>query len=158
MTAKMISMNTTRMQRGFTLIELLVVIAIIGLLSSVVLASLNTAREKSRDARRISDLRQIQTALELYYDDQTPGGYPDTVAALVTSNYLPSEPKDPRTDAIYLYDNVTNAGAACTGAGCTNYGLGSTLENSAHAALSGDIDTIIGSVPCSTASVYCVRP
>jgi prepilin-type N-terminal cleavage/methylation domain-containing protein len=54
--------------RGFTLIELLVVIAIIGLLSSVILASLNSARIKGRDARRVSDLTQIQVALELYYD------------------------------------------------------------------------------------------
>lgn len=60
--------------RGFTLIELLVVIAIIGVLSSVVLASLNNARTKARDARRINDLRQIQIALELYYDSN--GRYP----------------------------------------------------------------------------------
>jgi len=59
------------MKKGFTLIELLVVIAIIGLLSSVVLASLNTARMKSRDARRLSDLSQISKALELYYDDNS---------------------------------------------------------------------------------------
>lgn len=59
---------------GFTLIELLVVIAIIGMLSSVVLAALTTARAKSRDARRLSDLRTVQTALELYYNDN--GHYP----------------------------------------------------------------------------------
>ena len=51
---------------GFTLIELLVVIAIIGLLSSIVLASLNTARGKGRDAKRLSDLQEVQKALELY--------------------------------------------------------------------------------------------
>lgn len=55
-------------KKGFTLIELLVVIAIIGLLSSVVLASLNSARVKARDTRRISDLKQTQTALALCYD------------------------------------------------------------------------------------------
>ena len=55
--------------RGFTLIELLVVIAIIGMLSSVVLASLNSARSKGRDARRLSDVQQLQTALEMYYND-----------------------------------------------------------------------------------------
>jgi type II secretion system protein G len=62
-------------QKGFTLIELLVVIAIIGILSAVVLVSLNSARAKSRDARRLSDVRQIMTALEIYYNDN--GAYPD---------------------------------------------------------------------------------
>ncbi len=61
-------MNTPNFQRGFTLIELLVVIAIIGMLSSIVFASLNSARMKARDARRISDLGQVQKALSLYYD------------------------------------------------------------------------------------------
>lgn len=61
-------MNGQPGTKGFTLIELLVVVAIISLLSSVVFASLNTAREKARDARRKVDLKQIQTALELYYN------------------------------------------------------------------------------------------
>lgn len=61
--------------RGFTLIELLVVIAIIGLLSSVVLASLNTARGRAQDASRIAMARQLQTALDLYYLSNT--SYPD---------------------------------------------------------------------------------
>jgi prepilin-type N-terminal cleavage/methylation domain-containing protein len=60
--------KTSAYSAGFTLIELLVVIAIIGILSSVVLASLNSARAKGRDARRMSDLHNIQLALELYYD------------------------------------------------------------------------------------------
>jgi len=64
-------------QKGFTLIELLVVIAIIGILASVVLASLNSARARARDAKRLSDLKQIQTALNLYYADY--GAYPSTV-------------------------------------------------------------------------------
>lgn len=56
-------------QKGFTLIELLVVIAIIGILSSVILASLGSARGKGRDARRASDLRQIGTAVALVDND-----------------------------------------------------------------------------------------
>ena len=59
------------------MIELLVVIAIISILASVVLASLNTAREKSRDVKRISDIKQIQLALESYFDDN--GGYPPAI-------------------------------------------------------------------------------
>lgn len=52
---------------GFTLIELLVVVSIIGLLASVVMTSLNSARAKARDARRRADTTQVRTALELYY-------------------------------------------------------------------------------------------
>ena len=66
--------NTTK-ERGFTLIELLVVIAIIGLLSSVVLASLNSARVKARNTRRLSTIEQYSIALELLFDDN--GQYPD---------------------------------------------------------------------------------
>lgn len=60
--------------KGFTLVELLVVIAIIGLLSTLAVVALGSARSKARDARRISDIKQVQTALELYYADQ--GAYP----------------------------------------------------------------------------------
>lgn len=109
---------------GFTLIELLVVIAIIGLLSSVVLASLSSARGKAKDARRTSDLKQIQVALELYYDSNR--AYPSTggtwrsqcaawgshpannVIPGLAPNYLPTIPADPDMNAgaslcCYLY-------------------------------------------------------
>ena len=61
-------------EKGFTLIELLVVIAIIGILSSAVLVGLTNVRKQGRDARRIADLRQVQNALELYF--QKNGYYP----------------------------------------------------------------------------------
>jgi prepilin-type N-terminal cleavage/methylation domain-containing protein len=110
-------MQKIRTQNGFTLIELLVVVAIISLLSSIVLASLNSARVKARDAARKEQLRQISTALELYYD--TYGVYPpvrpssscggvrnDWATSICTDpnwlstdanllKYLPSVPKDP---------------------------------------------------------------
>ena len=71
----MYTYNTMKVSRGFTLsftlgftlVELLVVISIIGLLAGIVLSSLNSARAKGRDARRVSDIKQLQLALTLYY-------------------------------------------------------------------------------------------
>lgn len=80
-------MNSSSKTKGFTLVELLVVIAIIGLLSTLAIVALGSARSKARDARRISDVKQIQTALELYFADQ--GVYPvenPTAITLGTAN------------------------------------------------------------------------
>jgi general secretion pathway protein G len=72
-------------KKGFTLIELLVVIAIIGLLSTLAVVALNSARSKARDAARVADVKQIQTALELYYNSND--GYP-------TAGDIAGEPDD----------------------------------------------------------------
>jgi general secretion pathway protein G len=69
-----------RARRGFTLIELLVVIAIVGLLSTLAVVALNSARQRSRDAKRVADIRQIQTALELGYSET--GNYPAAASAV----------------------------------------------------------------------------
>lgn len=63
-------------KNGFTLIELLVVVAIIGILATIILSSLNTARAKARDANRQQDIATIQNALEIYYLDN--GHYPNS--------------------------------------------------------------------------------
>lgn len=70
-------------KKGFTLIELLVVIAIIALLSTLAVVALGSARQKARDAKRLSDIKQVQTALELYYTDQN--GYPSGAALVLGS-------------------------------------------------------------------------
>lgn len=97
---------------GFTLIELLVVIAIIGILSAVVLASLNSARVKGNDARRYSDLNSLQLALELYYS--TAGAYPahssdtsvtNSLSPLV-STYIPVLPHDPTPSSRNISNNL----------------------------------------------------
>lgn len=122
-------------KKGFTLIELLVVIAIIGILSSVVLASLNSARKKGRDARRIADVKQIQLALELSYDAN--GNYPTTLstATLVTPGYISSVPTDPSPpNAVYSY------AALGSGTTCSSYHLGASLEVATNPAFSTDAD------------------
>lgn len=107
--------SMTRSTKGFTLIELLVVIAIIGILASVILASLNSARAKGRDARRMEDLEQVRNAMILCYDKnnsyhlngETTLTSPPDFRELFTdsdyaaswqaacSEYLPTLPKDP---------------------------------------------------------------
>lgn len=135
---------TKSKKQGFTLIELLVVIAIIGILSSVVLASLNSARQKARDARRIADVKQLQLALELYFDSCR--AYPATLAAgsvtgcndgLVSNGYISAIPKDPSTSNPYAYFGLAPSGTACS-----SYHLLATLENVAAGvgALASDVD------------------
>jgi len=121
-----------RKSRGFTLIELLVVISIVALLSSVVLSSLNSARANARDAKRLSDLRQVRTALALYASSNG-GSYPSTgslhnvyvdpgCSQTLTSpdmktaewipglapSYIPSLPRDPKpttNGGCYMYSS-----------------------------------------------------
>jgi prepilin-type N-terminal cleavage/methylation domain-containing protein len=157
----MFTLTKRRGHGGFTLIELLVVIAIIGILSSVVLASLNSARQKGRDARRISDLKQVQLALELYYDANQ--SYPSalTEAALVTPGYIAAIPVDPGTQDPYGYDGVDADGTTvCTDSSCDSYVIAATLENASNSVVSNDIDTDFsgGDGPDCTDPTYCVMP
>lgn len=123
-------------KRGFTLIELLVVIAIIGILASIVLASLDSARKKGRDARRLADIKQIQLALELYYDAN--GSYPVAITGttLTGPGYISNLPVDPSNLANYRY---TPWAASGTPSVCSSYHIGADLEAS-NSALSGDAD------------------
>jgi prepilin-type N-terminal cleavage/methylation domain-containing protein len=105
-------------QKGFTLIELLVVIAIIALLASVVLVSLDNAKARSRDASRLSDIRGVIGALELYFNKNS--GYPAQASsgpvpnALVTDfdiNHIPVAPIPPdgsctETQNVYAYQST----------------------------------------------------
>lgn len=88
-------------KKGFTLVELLVVIAIIGILASIGIVAISGARIKARDAKRVSDLTQIASALELYYADQA--AYPLGGIAL-----------DPLTLGIDVDEEQCNANACDT--------------------------------------------
>src|SRR3989338_5221325 len=82
---KLLFRRTSRSKSGagFTLIELLVVVAIIGMLLSIISLSLGNSRLKARDTKRLSDMRQFKTGMDLYYS--SGGGYPDTPAWAVGS-------------------------------------------------------------------------
>lgn len=94
-------------QKAFTLIELLVSIAIIGLLAAISIIALNSARARARDAKRVADIKQMQTAIEFYYNNH--GYYPqytsavhcsvenyNALNALVTEGIISSVPRDPK--------------------------------------------------------------
>ncbi len=98
------------MHKGFTLIELLVVIAIIGILSSVVLASLNTARARTRYTQAIAQMREIRNAAEAYFADN--GVYPPDagIGGMPTglSPYLSSWPTPPCSNNVYDWNNFSS--------------------------------------------------
>lgn len=125
-------------QKGFTLIELLVVIAIIGILSTLAVVSLGGARERARDAKRLSDMRNTQTALELYFTDNnaypvatvesskekdclatTPPGWYEGTACAGLETFI-TVPSDPGTYD-YMYKTTDATG--------TTYRINFTLEN-----------------------------
>lgn len=112
--------------RGFTLIELLVVIAIIAVLSSIILASLSSARARGRDARRVADIKQLQLALELYYDANH--AYPTAISGtqLTAPGFIPTVPTDPGSGLQYAY--VALVGASSDNTICASYHLGTKLE------------------------------
>ncbi|MDE2213040.1 MAG: prepilin-type N-terminal cleavage/methylation domain-containing protein [Patescibacteria group bacterium] len=155
--------------RGFTLIELLVVIAIIAILASIILASLNTARSKSRDARRVSDLQQVALALELYNNDNN--GYPSVSAAsnisalssALVPNYISAMPSDPTNSGtyVYLYASLSSSSVTpslCTSGVCPSYVLQTDLENNNANVLAGSASTTVTGITCTGNYYYCVRP
>jgi len=124
-------------KKGFTLIELLIAIVIIGLLATLVMINIGGATSRARDTRRASDLKQISTALELYYQEYNyyPFGLSTQTClstndgcwkpllndASGTKKYIPLVPKDPKNASpnIYKYCNV----------GGTRFVVVATFEN-----------------------------
>lgn len=115
-----------KIQQGFTLIEILIVVAIIAILASVVLIGLGPSQQAGRDARRISDLHEVQTALQLYYNEH--GSFPaDTTWATLTATLeadtqidITQVPNDPTPKATYYYAPDDASGQ--------DYVLGAQLE------------------------------
>lgn len=138
------------LQKGFTLIELLIVIAIIGVLSALLMSNFIGVRQRARDAQRKSDLRQIQSALELYRSDL--GNYPATNVfpgcnssfSNSTTIYMSKVPCDPNDKSFtgstgnYYYESDSNG-----------YTLVACLENASdgQAVAADDSSADFGSAP-----------
>ena len=121
-------------QGGFTLLELLIVIVIIGILALIIVPGLASGPKRARDAQRKSDMRAVKNALETYYNDKntypTPTGtngsttYFSNLSAVLTPDYLPTVPTDPRsgttTGYVYGVNSTTTA---------TKYVIEANMEN-----------------------------
>lgn len=150
------------MKKAFTLIELMVVVAIIAVLTTIALAQFSTTKAKSRDAKRISDLAQIQLAIQLYFDrcgqypNSTVSGSnttgptlkPDVLSSCGTVTLgsfiraIPNGPSYPSaTDPYYKYRYIVHK-SPTTGLN-DDYYLGAKLELPSSA-LDDDIDDVVG--------------
>lgn len=148
---------------GFTLVELLVVISIISFLTTTAIVMLQDARKKSRDGKRVAELKRMQTALEMYYDKfqtypsekacDSSIGSNDTscpaagtdwdpaasiVMGLKNSGIMATLPKDPlnNTTFYYQYEPDCNQGSCPTS--CCRYNITARLEKGGTFTLTGE--------------------
>jgi len=128
----------TKHSFGFTLIELLVVIAVIGILTAIGLASYTTAQKQSRDARRLSDMKEIQNAWEQYYADNNssyPGPASPALPVACTLSLLPTPgtyfpggfPIDPKTGT--AYPQVQNWSSCTSASYCFCAGMETSVKS-----------------------------
>jgi len=139
-------------KKGFTLIELLVVIAIIGILAGIIIPNLAIARQSARDAKRISDIKNIQLSLALYYNDNLH--YPcnltatDSINACApnfTPGYMTTVPTDPVSNNNYPYSSYNGISINCSGVSSSPvvmYHLGAAMEVADGSWKNGDSDWV----------------
>lgn len=160
-------MKTKFSDKGFTLIEMLVVISIIGILATLIAANLNSARSRARDAERKSDLKNIETALRIYYNDKA--AYPANdgsnhmkacdpatsscvwgnewnIGTIIYMQTLPKDPLSPTQEYRYTMGTVANP------ADTDSYILQACLENKS------DTNGIPSGAWCSSGIMFQLKP
>lgn len=158
-------------KRGFTIIELLVVVAIIAILTAIVTSNFATSKSKARDAKRVSDIAQIQLALEMVFDkcNAYPEGITLTSAIpldpvsgtfcknLSGTNYFLSDFMSvvPKESATQLYTYAKNSTAPFV-----DYVLRAKLENDSSALQDDSDGTVLGTDCSDTVNgyYYCIQP
>lgn len=165
-------MSPKTSHKAFTIIELLVVVTIIALLTAIITSNLANSKSKSRDAKRVSDIIQLQLSLELFFDrcnrypitevvaganmprltdpinDAARNGCPVGITLSTFTSKIPGPPT--ALDYLYVVNNSSIP---------TDYLLRAKLEN-ANQALTDDLDGTIMSTDCSdtTTKYFCVQP
>ena len=130
-------------KKGFTLIEILIVVAIISILAGIVLIGLRPGLGSARDARRQAELKQIQTALQIYYNRF--GSYPSALIDLINEGVARTIPDDP-SGAAYGYST--------TGA---DYMLGTMFETPRSNSIKDHVNVgSAGAVTCTELNAYCI--
>lgn len=148
-------MKKSQSKKGFTLIEVLIVVGIIGILSSVILVGLNSSRSRARDTRRVTDLRQTQQALELFYTKT--GCYPNAGSWDALETDLVSEDIGVRQIARDPGELSYEYGAS--GSCPQDYILKAELENENASIQADSIVDNIGGVGCgANEQAFCVAP
>ncbi len=132
------------MKKGFSLIELLVVISIIGVLVAVAVASYTGAQIKARDARRRSDLKSIQAAMEQYYSTTGANSY-GTVATSFSPNPVPTDPKP--SFGSYITNYVVSTG----------YCICAQLEEAGKGNANAPASSSCGGTWNATGNYFCIQ-
>ena len=141
-------MKISLFKKGFTLIELMVVIAIIGILTAIITANFTTAKSKARDAKRVSDIAQLQLVLEQYFDKNSE--YPSAINLDNLNAYISVIPTDPTPPAAYSY---------ATGSNNLDYVLKAVFENPISSSLDSVDSSSLLTLDCTKSNKnYCVQP
>jgi prepilin-type N-terminal cleavage/methylation domain-containing protein len=150
-----ISTNFKSKSKAFTLIEMLIVITIIALLAGLILRGLGGALPKTRDSKRIGDLKNVQGSLELYYANKssypnvsTWSGLETELKTVLGQNVkLPQDPSGGTNTYYYCPGSASSSGAI------NSYTLGAQLE------ITGSTDSLTGMTcgkSCGVSNFYCV--